>query len=116
MVRQGYLDKIKKTVAAPSGSQAGNKNKRGRASKGDQQDSNDSYSWKWGPRAFAEFGESGIVDFVTAFMVEKNELLEQAVEDEEGGREKYQQKRKEEAVVMKKSILKAAAINPVDGD
>jgi len=116
MVRQGYLDKIKKAVAAPSGSQAVNKNKRGRASKGDKQDSNDSFSWKWGARAYAEFGENGIVDFLTTFMVEKSELIEQAVTEDEGAREGYQQKRKEEAEAMRKSIFKAAAMNPVDDD
>jgi len=118
MVRQGYLDKSKKVIA-PSGSQAANKNKRARAGKGKEQDGNESYNWKWGPRAFVEFGEGAIVDFLTAYMVEKNELLEQAVEEEEDGTpEVYQERRerrREEAETMKRSIMKAA-MTPMDDE
>ena len=30
-----------------------------------------SYEWHWGSRAFAEFGERAVADFISQFMVER---------------------------------------------
>ena len=30
-----------------------------------------SYEWRWGSRAFAEFGERAVADFISQFMVER---------------------------------------------
>lgn len=79
MVRQGYLDKVKIALAGQSQPQKG---KRGRGSMVNDSDERENYNWRWGARALAEIGEEGIVDFITHFMVDKGNVVEEEEEEE----------------------------------
>src|ERR1700742_4803712 len=112
MVRQGYLDKIKTNFTAPTGTQVPNNNKRPRGSMDNNEKENkENYKWRWGARALAEIGEAGMVEFITAFMVEKHDLIEEVEDDEDGApgnAARYQERKRDEATAMRKSILKAS--------
>ena len=42
----------------------------------------DEFEWKWGSRAFAEIGETGIAEFIRDFMGER--FSQRAIDGEEG--------------------------------
>ena len=78
---------------------------------GNDPENKDNYNWRWGARSIEEIGEESIADFITAFMVEKHELIEDIEDNEDGtpgNGASYLARKMEEAATMKKSILKAA--------
>src|ERR1700761_1133945 len=63
LIRQGYLDRQQVGADPKKG-----KGKRGRISQADE-DSGQTYEWRWGPRAQSEVGEQAIGAFIADFMV-----------------------------------------------
>jgi len=102
LIRQGYIDR--QEIGAESKKTKG-KAKRARA----DDDSGNTYEWRWGNRAQSEIGEKGIAQFVAEFMV--GEEAEDDDEDEGSGRaraNKRQAEAENKLAKMTKGIEKAA--------
>jgi hypothetical protein len=111
---------IKTNVPAPSSSQAAPNKKRQRGAAGNDKENKENHNWRWGARSIEEIGEDGIVEFITAFMVDKHDLIEEVEDDSDGtpggNAARYQQRKADEAEAMKKSIMKAAMTAPTEDD
>lgn len=101
-MRQGYIDRLQIGAEAKK---AKGKAKRARA----DDDSGNTYEWRWGNRAQSEIGETGIAQFVAEFMVGEEDEDEE--EDEGSGRVRANRKQAEaesKLVKMTKGIERAA--------
>lgn len=103
LIRQGYIDR--QQIGADA-KKAKGKAKRARA----DDESGNTYEWRWGNRAQSEIGEKGIAQFVAEFMVGEEEA-EDEEEDEGSGRGRANKKQAEaesKLAKMTKGIERAA--------
>ncbi|KAJ7704158.1 MAGE family-domain-containing protein [Mycena metata] len=83
LIRQGFLDRQQVGGGADGGKKGAGKGKRGRVSQADEE-SGQTYEWRWGNRAQSEVGEKAIAGFVAEFMVAEEAGGEEDGEDEDG--------------------------------
>ncbi|KAJ2933176.1 hypothetical protein H1R20_g3905, partial [Candolleomyces eurysporus] len=102
--RQQYLER---RVVGEANKPGGNKRMRATQAPRDDENSNQMYEWRWGPRAICEVGEQKIAEFVAEFMVDGGDADDEE-DNNRANRNRRQAAKEEKVKKMVTGIEKAA--------